>query len=121
MCATDVIVPHMCIEEEGRNMRFPISSTQCNAYVSSDKLTWVKKFSAWTSNKSTGVSNYSDFCLCTRKWGNSALAESLLQPHFHVACFFPKTKMLVIWGIGVFVESQKYTVVQSYDGMMEGN
>ena len=52
MCATDVIVPHMCIEEEGRNMRFPISSTQCNAYVSSDNLTWVKKFSAWTSNKS---------------------------------------------------------------------
>ena len=53
MCATDVIVPHMCIEEEGRNMRFPISSTQCNAYVSKDNLTWVKKFSVWTTNEST--------------------------------------------------------------------
>ena len=49
MCATDVIVPHMCIEEEGRNMRFPISSTQCNAYVSRDNLTRVKKFLAQCS------------------------------------------------------------------------
>ena len=44
MCATDVIVLHMCIEEEGRNMRFPISSTQYNAYILRNNLTWVKKF-----------------------------------------------------------------------------
>ena len=44
------------------------------------------------------VSAYADFGLCTRKWGNSELVESVpIMPFLRNMFFSQKTKMLTMW------------------------